>query len=122
MPEISHQKIALFLQDLRAARAISVYLFHGDEFLYKKGIEKVLGFLFPDNQRHYNCIVLDGSSDDVIARAVNELNTFSFLEQGKVVVVNHARLFNEKQNKERLADKIQEAVKDGNQKKQPDFF
>ena len=122
MPEISHQKIALFLQDLRAARASSVYLFHGDEFLYKKGIEKVLGFLFPDNQRHYNCIVLDGSSDDVIARAVNELNTFSFLEQGKVVVVNHARLFNEKQNKERLADKIQEAVKDGNQKKAARFF
>jgi len=122
MPEISHQKIALFLKDLRTACATPIYLFHGDEFLYKKVIKKVLDLLLPDNQRHYNCIVLDGGSDDVIARAVNELNTFSFLEQGKVVVVNHTRLFDKKQNREILVDKIEAAIKDGNKKKAAQFF
>jgi DNA polymerase-3 subunit delta len=122
MPEISHQKIALFLQDLRAVQATPIYLFHGDEFIYKKILEKVLDSLLPENLRRYNCIVLDGSSDDMIAKAVNELNTFSFLEQGKVVVVNYSGFFNASQNKEIWVDKTKGAVKDGDQQKAAQFF
>ena len=118
MPEIPHQKIASLLEE---TQTIPIFLLHGDEYLYKKATRKIIERLLPENQRTHNCMVIDGDGDAMI-RALNELNTFSFLTQGKVVIINNARIFDEGQSQTFWAAKIQSALKEDHLKKAAQFF
>lgn len=109
MPEISHQKLTAFLGDSKAIQSMSIYLLHGEEYLCKKALEKVLDILLPGKQRNHNCILMDGGSD-AMATAISELNTFSFLSEGKVVVINDAKVFIGEDSKDILIGNIDAAL------------
>jgi DNA polymerase-3 subunit delta len=118
MPEIPHQKIASLLKE---TPIIPIFLLHGDEYLYQKATQKIIESLLPQNQRTHNCMVIDGG-DDAMIRALNELNTFSFLEHGKIVIVNDAGIFDQGQSQTFWAAKIQSALKEDHLKKAAHFF
>jgi DNA polymerase-3 subunit delta len=121
MPEISHQKLAGLINQPKKIQGISLFLLHGEEYLYKKAMQKILELLLPGNQRQHNCIVVDGGNEG-IARALTELDTFSFLNNRKVVVVNDAKIFNGEQDKEGVVVKIQKALADDKLKNAAQFF
>lgn len=109
MAEISHQKLPSFLKDEGALQSIPIFIFHGEEYLYKKAMQQVLNLLLPGGRRNHNCIAMDGGHG-VVAKAIAEVNTFSFLEDGKVVIVNDAGIFGGEQSNDLLVSKIQNAL------------
>ena len=90
----------------------SVYLLHGDEYLYKQALAKLLDALLPEAERSIRCTIMDGS-DASLQQALNELNTYALLPGRKVVVISETRVFYSQKNKGALLEKSRGAAAAG---------
>lgn len=120
MAEVTHSKLTALLKDAKTVRAASVFLIYGEEFLCKKAVRAVLDLLLPDKRREHSLMAMEGG--ELIGNAISELNTFSFFEEGKVVLVNDAKIFNADLNRDQLKDKIEAALAEDNLKKASQDF
>ncbi len=119
MPEISYKDFDGHLETLeksRNAQKPQVYLFHGEELLYKKAFESFLDFLIPLEDRVVNCEPVDGAPEN-IREAVNRANTYSMLSGNKIIAVQESRIFYGNQEKGKLLDQAKEAFQRDDRKK-----
>ena len=78
-----------------------VYLIYGEELLYKTALQKLLDVLLPPRLRHVNYEPVDGSNGNV-HEALEKVSTYSLLGGRKVVALLDARVFDTKQDTDRL--------------------
>jgi DNA polymerase III subunit delta len=114
MPEIALKALSDHLRSVDEKKAVfaPVYLFHGEEYLYKQALESLLDRLLPDAERSMRLTTVDGS-DANLQQALNELNTYSLLPGRKVVVISETRVFYSQKNKDALLDKARNAAGTG---------
>ncbi|MCW7752888.1 hypothetical protein OOT00_02700 [Desulfobotulus sp. H1] len=111
MVEIRYTEISAALQCQQKEGFFPVYLVHGESFVSDAVVDRIAGVLgTPDSLE-----VLDGSRVR-LRDALEEVNTFSLLSRGKVVVLQGARLFDTGSEAESLAEKAKKAVEKGNTK------
>jgi len=119
MPEISYKEFDGHLKQrgkTPSGQQPQVYLFHGEELLYKKAFASLIESLIPPEDREVNCEPVDGAPES-IRDAVNRVNTYSMLTGSKVVAVQESRIFYGDQEKSKLLDKAKEAFKRDDMKK-----
>jgi DNA polymerase-3 subunit delta len=109
MPEISYKEFNQKLSQSGSTTAFdaAVFLLFGDEFLYKKILEKLLPILLPGDDRSMGHVPMAGSNEN-IPNALSELNTYSLIPGNKVVVFSDASLFHSKDNRSELLAKARE--------------
>jgi DNA polymerase III subunit delta len=114
MPEIALKALESHLHSVDTEKTVfaSVYLLHGDEYLYKQALESLLDVLLPDAERGLRLTTVDGSEDN-LQQALNELNTYSLLPGRKVVHISETRVFYSQKNKDALLGKAQSAAEAG---------
>jgi DNA polymerase-3 subunit delta len=111
MPDISYKEFDDHLKQIGETPAENhpqVYLFYGEELLYKKAFTSLIEKLIPAEDRAVNCEPVDGAPDN-IRDAVNRVNTYSMLPGSKVIAVQESRIFYGNQDKSKLLDKAKEA-------------
>jgi DNA polymerase-3 subunit delta len=114
MSEIAFKALQSHLQSVETNKTAfaPVYLLHGDEYLYKQALERLLDRLLPVAERSVRLTTVDGS-DASLQQAVNELNTYSLLPGRKVVVISETRVFYSQKNRDPLLDKARNAAEAG---------
>ena len=93
-----------------------VYLIYGEELLYKTALQKLLDVLLPPQVRRMNYEPVDGSNGNV-HEAVEKVSTYSLLGGRKVVALLDARVFDTKQDTDRLLYNAKEAYDSKNLQK-----
>jgi DNA polymerase-3 subunit delta len=124
MPDISYKDFDEHLKQVAEAPAGNhpqVYLFHGEELLYKKAFTSLIELLVPAEDRAVNCEPVDGAPDK-IRDAVNRANTYSMLPGSKVITVQESRIFYANQEKTKLLDKAKEAFQREDTKKSAKYI
>jgi DNA polymerase-3 subunit delta len=111
MPEIAFKALQSHLQSVETNKTAfaPVYLLHGDEYLYKQALERLLDRLLPVAERSVRLTTVDGS-DASLQQALNEINTYSLMPGRKVVVISETRVFYSQKNKDALLDKARDAA------------
>lgn len=71
------------LTDARGGKAVSVYLFHGEEFLSRKAAEDLVDVLVPPSQRDFNLSILEAAASP--AEVARDLATIPMFRGTKVV-------------------------------------
>lgn len=115
MAEINYKELGKHLKEGFSP----VYLFHGEELLYKTAFDEVLNALIPASQRSLNYEPVD---NDNIYEAVERVNTFSLLSGTKAVALIDSRIFYSKQDEKVFLDKAKEASNGKDMKKAAKFF
>lgn len=124
MPEITYKDFDAHLKkksDDRTGDNPQVYLFHGEELLYKKAFDAFVEHMIPPESRVANLEPVDGAPEN-IRDAVNRANTYSMLSGNKVVAVLESRIFYGKQEQGKLLEKAKEAIRKDDKKKASRFF
>jgi len=119
MPEISYKDFDDHLkkvQESASGKHPQVYLFYGEELLYKKAYTSMLELLISPEERDINCEPVDGAPESV-RDAVNRVNTYSMLSGNKVVAIQESRIFYSNQEQSKLLEKAKEAFKREDTKK-----
>jgi len=98
-----------------------VCLLFGEEVLYRKAQDKLLGAILGDLPRNIHCEVLEGLNENV-ATALEQINTYSLLSQSKIVAFTEARIFHTRQNLDRLWEQTAAASQANAMKKAARFF
>ena len=104
MGKISCRELDGHLKGLSKKDLASVYLIHGDDYLYRSAFEKLIGYMLPPQERELNCTYIDGA-DGNIYEGIDHLNTFSFLPGIKVVVFRNSKVLYSKQSQGKLLEK-----------------
>lgn len=124
MSETSYKEFDDYLKQIEkspAGKLPQVYLFYGEELLYKKAFTSLLDSLIPPGDRDINCEPVDGAPES-IRDAVNRANTYSMLAGNKVVAVQESRIFYGQQEKIRLLDKAKDAFQREDPKKSAKYI
>ena len=112
MPIISHKDLDKFLVGLKSAvagkTAPSVFLFYGEEVLYKSALDGILDILVPAEQRSFMYEPFEGLNENV-TDALRNVNTFALLQGRKVVALLGSRIFYSKQDTSKLLEKAHAA-------------
>lgn len=111
MPDISYKDFDDHLKQIEktpAGKLPQVYLFYGEELLYKKAFTSLVESLVPPEDRDINCEPVDGAPES-IRDAVNRAATYSMLSGNKVVAVQESRIFYGNQEKSKLLTRAKEA-------------
>jgi DNA polymerase III subunit delta len=121
MPEIRHQELDGFLKKTDDKDLPLVFLIHGEEYLYKTAMKILTSRLVPEAARNTNLELLDGENEN-IPRAIEQVNTYSLLSDGKVVVIQDSRIFVSRQGADKILGKIRDAFRENNPKKAAGYF
>lgn len=124
MAEISYKNFDAHLEQLEAtsdAKSPQVYLFYGEELLYKKAFTSLVDSLILPEERDINCEPVDGAPES-IRDAVNRVNTYSMLSGNKVIAVQESRIFYGNQERSKLLDKAKEAFQREDTKKSAKYI
>ena len=119
MPEINYKDFDGHLKQIEETPGDTppqVYLFFGEELLYKKAFTSFIESMIPPEDRSINCEPVDGAPEQ-IHDAVNRVNTYSMLSGKKVVAVQESRIFYGNQQAGKLLGKAKEAFQLNNSKK-----
>ena len=119
MPEINHQLLAKYVKDVAAnpeKQFAPVYLFFGEEVLFKAAFGELLDALLPEENRQANYDPMEGASENIYD-AIERVNTFSLMPGTKVVALLESRIFHATQNKMRLIENSKNAYDDDNKSK-----
>jgi DNA polymerase-3 subunit delta len=92
MPEVSYEALPGLLKETKGGVIAPVYLFYGDEFLYKSAFKVLLDALVPLSDQTLNYEALDGTTVNV-HETVERLNTFALLPCAKVIAVHDTNVF-----------------------------
>jgi DNA polymerase-3 subunit delta len=108
MTEILHSQLADALQKAADPDLPGVFLVHGQEVLVEQAVEHLVAKLLAGASRDLCCYTIEGLAErlpDVLA----QMNTFSMMDDCKVVVYKEAKLFEGRANQQRLAEQVLEA-------------
>ena len=89
MTVIKHNEVQRHLESLTqdtGSAPYPVYLLYGEEVLTKAALQNVLNTLMPESARQYGYEILEGTPENVFA-AVQSLNTYALLDNGKIVAL-----------------------------------
>jgi len=90
--EISYNDLSKLLAEIKKGRIAPVYLFYGDEFLYKSAFKSLLDALVPPHHQGLNYEAIDGTKENVY-EIIERLNTFPLIPSAKVIAVHGTRIF-----------------------------
>ncbi len=99
------------LAAIRAGKRASLYLFHGDEFLAREGVARLLEALVPAEQRTFSVEVVPEEHE--LASLPGRLRTGSLFGGIKVVVVYDSKAFAGKQTSGKFFDRSRAAWREG---------
>lgn len=112
MPEIQYKDLNDYLKNLKenqkAKGFAPVYLIYGEGLLYKSALESLLDVLLPKKNRSFNYDVLEDTNSH-IEEAVERINTYSLLNETKVVAICDSKIFYSKQDEGQLLQKAKDA-------------
>ncbi len=100
MAVIQHKEFEAYLKELVKQKELSpapVYLFFGEEFIYKSALEMLLEEVVPTLNRKFHYEAFEGSRENILD-AVRQLNTYSLLGGMKVVALLDSDIFFSKQD------------------------
>lgn len=95
MSVIKHNDIHKHFKEISPQSASGfypVYLVYGEEMLVKNIIQFLLEYLLPEPAKKYGYEAYEGTSDNILT-AIQQLNTYSLLDKGKVVALIDCPLF-----------------------------
>lgn len=92
MPELDYKNFASHLKTLSKKELASVYLFWGEEFLYKTALEDFLDRVLTPAERRLNYDAFDDAPEN-IPDMVERINTYSLLSGPKVVLLKDSKIF-----------------------------
>ena len=119
MPAIPYKSLPQYLKNTPKGELPAVFLIYGEEYLYKEALGLVLEVFYPDGDQRARAAgyePLDGISAN-IAGAIERLNTYSLLGNQTVVSLTDARIFDSKQDSERLIISAKKAFENDDIKK-----
>ena len=108
MPEINYKALEEYLKEPQGKDFFPVYLFFGEESLFKTAFDTLLDALLPLSERGFNYEPVDGT-DENIQTVIERMNTFSLLSGTKVIAFHETRIFYSKQDYTKLFEKAKEA-------------
>ena len=112
MSEIQYKDLNDYLKKLKenqkAKGFAPVYLIYGEGPLYKSALESLLDVLLPKKNRSFNYDVLEDTNSH-IEEAVERINTYSLLNETKVVAICDSKIFYSKQDEGQLLQKAKDA-------------
>jgi DNA polymerase-3 subunit delta len=106
--EITHKDLSKLLVEISKGKVVPVYLFYGDEFLYKSAFKSLLDALVPLQHQGLNYEAIDGASENVY-EIIERLNTFPLIPSAKVIAVHGTRIFYSAVSVDDLLHKSKEA-------------
>jgi DNA polymerase-3 subunit delta len=106
--ETRYKDIPKLLAETRKGGVAPVYLFYGDEFLYKSAFKSVLDVLVSPDHQGLNYEAIDGANENVYA-IIERLNTFPLIPSAKVIAVHGTRVFHSAVTADNLLNKSKEA-------------
>lgn len=92
MPELDYKQFNQYVKTLLNQKASPVYLFYGEEFLFKTALEALLDGIFTASHRRQNYDAFDDTSE-TIYDILERINTYSLLSGPKVVVLRDSKIF-----------------------------
>jgi DNA polymerase III subunit delta len=102
------QSLQALLAELKKGIVAPCYLLYGDEeYLIGQALDKLVGFLLPEDSRDLNLFTMDGANEDIDELCDNLLMAPLFAGR-KVVVVRNTRLFLSRQTLPELIRKIRD--------------
>lgn len=104
MAEIQYKDFQHYLSALKPAETPKVFLFFGEEYIYKSALSSLIDRICPENLRAFNYEVLDGGTATVSA-VLESVSTYPFLSGQKIVTYAEAKVFYSGQDKEKLLEK-----------------
>jgi len=92
MPELNYKNFSALDDTLKKKELSPVYLFWGEEFLYKTVLEEFLDLIFTSSERRLNYTAIDDTHEN-IHDVVERINTYSLLSGPKIVVLKDSKIF-----------------------------
>jgi len=86
-----------------------VCLLYGEEVLTKAALQSVLNVLMPESARQYSYETWEGTPENILA-AVQSLNTYALLDNGKVVALLDSPLFSATQKETTPSDSARQGL------------
>lgn len=112
MPEILYSQFKTYLSELKSGAPgnllPSVALIFGDEMLYKTALQTLLDALIPPEEQAVGYEPMDGIPENVYS-VIENLNTYSFFSNRKVVGFLDTRIFYAKKNTSDILEKTKDA-------------
>ena len=121
MTEIPYKNFQKILNSIEVKNFPHVFLIHGEEFLYKNALDKIVDILLPEPSRIMNFDPLDGINEN-IPKAVERINTYSLIPGKKIVALRDANIFYSKEDKWSLFQKAKTEVENNDLKRASGYF
>ncbi|MBL7178735.1 MAG: DNA polymerase III subunit delta [Pseudomonadota bacterium] len=125
MSEINYKAFKGYLKDIQTKQVSGgfapVYLFYGEELLYKTALESLLDALIPEGKRSLNYDPLEGTNNN-IQEAIQRVNTYALMPGTKVVALCDANIFYSRQDEGELFAKAKEAYDNKDHKQAAKHF
>jgi DNA polymerase III subunit delta len=121
MTEILFKDLPKKLKNTNVENFPQVFLIHGEEFLYKSALDKIIEILLPESSKNLNFYPLEGSNEN-ISKAIERLNTYSFISGTKIVALRDADIFYTKEDRWDLFQKTKMEVENNEMKKASIYF
>ncbi len=121
MTEVLFKDLQKMLKSNKIDNFPQVFLIHGEEFLYKSVLDKVVDLLLPESSKTLNFDPLDGNNEN-IPKAIERINTYSLIPGTKIVALRDANIFYTKEDKWSLFQKAKIEVESNDMKKASAYF
>jgi DNA polymerase III subunit delta len=121
MTEVPFKDLPKKLKSTKIENFPQVFLIHGEEFLYKSALDKVVELLLPGSSKSLNFNPMDGNNEN-IPKAIERINTYSLIAGTKIVALRDASIFYTKEDKWSLFQKAKIEVENNDMKKASHYF
>jgi DNA polymerase III subunit delta len=121
MTELPFKEFQKKLKSTKIENFPQVILIHGEEFLYKSALDKIVDLLLPESSKTLNFDPLDGNSEN-IPKAIERVNTYSLIPGKKIVALRDAGVFYTKEDKWGLFQKAKIEAENNEMKKASAYF
>ena len=112
MPVFEKNDFPKVLKQIEEGNIAPLYLLHGEDYLVKSSLTKLIEILIPESRRSTNLEIVDGSQAD-FRQILDSVNTFALFGGRKVVVVKDCRIFYSRSSLPALFTKSKEAQEAG---------
>jgi DNA polymerase III subunit delta len=121
MTEILFKDLPKTLKSTKIENFPQAFLIHGEEFLYKSLLDKIVDLLLPQSSKTLNFEPLDGTTEN-IPKAIERVNTYSLIPGNKIVALRDTDIFYSKEDKSDLFQKAKIEVENNEMKKAAVYF
>jgi DNA polymerase III subunit delta len=121
MTEIPFKDLQKKFKSTKVENFPQTFLIHGEEFLYKSVLDRVIQILLPESSKALNFYPLDGNIEN-ISRAIERVNTYSLIPGKKIVALRDSGIFYTKEDKWELFQKAKIEAENNEMKKASVYF